>query len=75
MISVAIIGKEDKLFGEDLVAFVQKSPRSKIDGNYIISFLSEYLQPLKIPHDIRFINKMPIGPSGKILKKELKQKL
>ena len=75
VISVAIIGKEDKLFGEDLVAFVQKSPTSKIDENYIISILSEYLQPLKIPHDIRFINKMPIGPSGKILKKELKQKL
>ena len=75
VISVAIIGKEDKLFGEDLVAFVKKSPTSKIDGNYIISFLSDYLQPLKIPRDIRFINKMPIGPSGKILKKELKQKI
>ena len=72
VLSVAIIGKEDRLFGEDLVAFIQKSSDSKIDANYIKTFLSDYFQPLKIPQDIRFINKMPIGPSGKILKKELR---
>lgn len=75
IISVAIIGKTDKLFGEELVAYIEKDLKSNINKSEILNFLSQYLQPLKIPKDIRFIDKMPLGPSGKILKKSLRLEL
>ena len=73
VLSVAVLGKPDKLFGEDIVAFIIKKKDKNLSEKEVIDFASKFLQPLKIPRDIRFIKEMPIGPSGKILKKELRK--
>ena len=64
-----------KIMGEELVAYIEKDLKSNINQSEILNYLSQYLQPLKIPKDIRFIDKMPLGPSGKILKKSLRLEL
>jgi len=61
-------------YGEDIIAFVQKKQAS-LTEQQVIDILAENLQPLKRPSKIIFIKEMPIGPSGKILKRKLRDEL
>ncbi len=68
--SAAVIGIPHKLFGEEIIAFVEKMDGS-LEKSQVIDILAEHLQPLKRPSEVFFINNMPQGPSGKILKRKL----
>ena len=72
--SAAVIGVPHKLFGEEIIAFVEKKD-SSLDKRHVIDVLTENLQPLKRPNRIIFVDNMPVGPSGKILKRELRKGL
>jgi acyl-CoA synthetase (AMP-forming)/AMP-acid ligase II len=69
--SVAVIGIPDKLFGEEIIAFVEKKDKG-LSSEKIFKELKKSLQFLKIPKKIIFLDKLPQGPSGKILKRKLK---
>lgn len=71
--SVAVYGISDKLFGEKIVAVIEQ--RSNLNEKDIKTYLSRKLQPLKVPEIIHFVDSMPKTASGKIFKKELKEKL
>ena len=72
--SVAVIGVPHKLFGEEIIAFVEKKDNSLVK-NHVVDVLAENLQPLKRPNRIIFVDNMPVGPSGKILKRKLRKLL
>ena len=68
--SVAVIGVPDKLFGEEIIAFVEKND-DLLTSEKIFLALKKSLQFLKIPKKIIFLEKLPQGPTGKILKRKL----
>jgi acyl-coenzyme A synthetase/AMP-(fatty) acid ligase len=68
--SVAVVGVPHRLFGEEIVAFVEKM-NSSLRKDQVIDILAEHLQLLKRPSKIIFVNSMPKTPSGKILKRKL----
>jgi len=72
--SAAVIGVPHQLFGEEIVAFVEKKD-SSLEKHHVVDVLAENLQTLKRPNRIIFVDSMPVGPSGKILKRELREKL
>jgi len=72
--SVAVIGVPHEYFGEEIVAFVEKKDSSLKESD-VVDILAENLQPLKRPNRIIFIDNMPVGPSGKILKRKLRKEL
>ena len=72
--SAAVVGVPHRYFGEDIVAFVQKKEAS-LTEQQVVDILTENLQPLKRPSKIIFIKEMPVGPSGKILKRKLREEL
>jgi long-chain acyl-CoA synthetase len=72
--SAAVVGLPHSYYGEDIIAFVQKKQAS-LTEQQVIDILAENLQPLKRPSKIIFIKEMPIGPSGKILKRKLRDEL
>ena len=72
--SVAVIGVPHKLFGEEIIAFVEKKDNS-LEKHHVVDVLAENLQPLKRPSRIIFVDNMPVGPSGKILKRKLREEL
>jgi acyl-coenzyme A synthetase/AMP-(fatty) acid ligase len=72
--SAAVVGMADDYFGEAIVAFVQKKDYCLSDSD-VMDILIKNLQPLKIPSKIIFIDEMPVGPSGKILKRKLREEL
>jgi long-chain acyl-CoA synthetase len=78
---VAVIGAKDEKRGEAPVAFVQLKPveagavgekMTRPTDNDIRAWVRERIAPYKTPRDVYFVDQMPLGPTGKVLKRELK---
>ncbi len=70
---VAIIGVPDAKWGEVGRAFVVKTAGAKINENQVLEFCAGRLAKFKTPRYITFLDELPKGDSGKILKKNLKE--
>ena len=72
---VAAIGVPDDVHGEEVVAVVVlDAPEMPFDANELIAWSQEYLAKYKYPRRIESIDAMPLGPSGKVLKRELRDR-
>jgi len=69
----AVIGVPDKARGEVPKAFVVSKPGITVTTEEIKEFCRGRLANIKIPSHIEFRAELPHGPTGKILKKLLKQ--
>jgi long-chain acyl-CoA synthetase len=68
----AVIGKPDPIFGESVKAYVVKKD-STLTPNELIAHCKSLLADYKVPSDIEFIDELPKGPTGKILRRELRE--
>jgi long-chain acyl-CoA synthetase len=68
----AVIGKPDPRLGEEVVAFVALKPGAQADPDEIIAFCRERLAAYKYPRQVVIATDLPKGPTGKILKRELR---
>ena len=68
----AVIGKADPELGEEVVAIVVLKPGAEADPDDIIAFCRERLAAYKYPREVRIVADLPKGPTGKILKRELR---
>jgi long-chain acyl-CoA synthetase len=73
---VAVIGIPDPVFGEEVCAVVV--PEKGADGalptaEQLIAWSQEHLGRHKYPRQIRFVDELPLGPSMKVLKRELRR--
>ena len=71
----AVVGKIDKEFGEVVVAFVVKFSGSTISEEDIKNYCIEKMEKHKAPSVVIFIDELPRSPTGKILKKDLRELL
>ncbi|HUB38561.1 MAG TPA: long-chain fatty acid--CoA ligase [Streptosporangiaceae bacterium] len=69
----AVIGKPDERLGEEVVAVVVLAEGASLSEAEIIAYCRERLAAYKYPRDVRFMAELPKGPSGKILKTELRE--
>jgi len=69
----AVIGKPDERLGEEVVAVVVLGEGASLSEAEIIAYCRERLAAYKYPREVRFIAELPKGPSGKILKTELRE--
>ncbi len=69
----AVIGKPDERLGEEVVAVVVLDADASIDEQEIIAYCRERLAAYKYPREVRFRADLPKGPTGKILKTELRE--
>jgi fatty-acyl-CoA synthase/long-chain acyl-CoA synthetase len=70
----AVIGVPNQEWGEEVKAVVQLRPDSPASEDEIREFLSLRLADYKRPRSIDFADELPYNPSGKLLKKELRQR-
>jgi long-chain acyl-CoA synthetase len=70
---VAVIGVPDDKWGETVKAVVVLKPGSKADPAAVISFARERIAHFKCPTSVDFIDVLPRNPSGKVLKRELRE--
>lgn len=72
IVEVAVVGLPDPKWIELVSAFVVKKEGSELKEDELIAFAKGKLAGFKSPKKIIFIDALPKNPSGKILKRELK---
>ncbi|MDQ0846426.1 acyl-coenzyme A synthetase/AMP-(fatty) acid ligase [Streptomyces sp. V1I6] len=66
-----MIGVPDDHYGEEVAALVAARPGSDLGAAEVSSWTRERLSAYKVPRIIRFVDALPKGPSGKILKRSI----
>ncbi|HET9528769.1 MAG TPA: long-chain fatty acid--CoA ligase, partial [Blastocatellia bacterium] len=70
----ATVGVSDPLYGEEVKSFVVLREGEQAGEEEIIAFCRERLADYKCPKTIEFLDDIPKGPTGKLLKRELGEK-
>jgi long-chain acyl-CoA synthetase len=69
----AVIGVPDDRWGETVKAVVVPAPGATVDSTSVISFCRDKLAHFKCPTSVDFVDTLPRNPSGKVLKRELRE--
>ncbi|MBM4376186.1 MAG: long-chain fatty acid--CoA ligase [Deltaproteobacteria bacterium] len=68
----AVIGVPHEALGEEVVAVVAMKPGHDVSPEELIAFCRERLAAYKHPREVRFLDALPKGPTGKLLKRVLR---
>jgi acyl-CoA synthetase (AMP-forming)/AMP-acid ligase II len=68
----AVIGVPDDRPGEEVMAVVVRKPGADLTEAELVAWCREQFAAYKYPRRIEFRDRLPIGPTGKILERELK---
>jgi len=71
---VAVVGVPDERWGEAVHAFVVAAPGHDLATGDLAGYLSGRLAAFKTPLRYEFVDAVPRNPSGKILRRELRQR-
>ncbi len=69
----AVIGIPDERWGESVKAFVVLRPTYSLEPQALIDFCRERLANYKRPRSVDLVATLPRNPSGKVLKRELRE--
>ncbi|MFN2426967.1 MAG: fatty acid--CoA ligase [Candidatus Binatia bacterium] len=70
---VAVIGVPDEKWGEAVKACVVLRPGSEASADDIVAFCKTRIASYKCPKSVDFVPALPRNPSGKILRRELRE--
>ena len=70
----AVIGKPHPEAGEIPKAFVVRKPGRELAAGDVVAFVKGRLANYKIPGEVEFVDSIPKTPSGKILRRVLKER-
>jgi long-chain acyl-CoA synthetase len=72
---VAVIGVPHETHGEEIVAVVLRDEAHEVSAEALVAWSQEHLARHKYPRHVHFIEAMPLGPSGKVLKRVLRDRV
>jgi len=72
---VAVVGRPDDYFGEEVVAVVVARRGHTADADALTAFARARIAATKVPREFAFVDALPLGPSGKVHKRELRARL
>ncbi len=75
VVEAAVIGTDDRDFGQRLTAFVVAEPGAGLDPEDIKRHIHDTLARFKVPREIIFLDDLPRTATGKVLKRHLAQSL
>jgi long-chain acyl-CoA synthetase len=70
---VAVVGQPDDYYGEEIVAVIV--PNADVAAEELDEWAREQLAPYKVPRRYALIEALPLGTSGKTLKRRLRDQL
>jgi acyl-CoA synthetase (AMP-forming)/AMP-acid ligase II len=68
---VAVIGVEDRDYGERLRAFIVLKAGAQLDAEAVKSYVRENLARFMVPREVLFVEELPRTATGKVLKRLL----
>ncbi|MFD1813990.1 long-chain-fatty-acid--CoA ligase [Rhodococcus gannanensis] len=69
--SVAVVGVPHETHGEEVAAVVIPKPGRTLTEDEVREFAKERVAAYKYPRVVRIVSELPLGPTGKILKREI----
>jgi fatty-acyl-CoA synthase len=73
LLEVAVIGVDDEAFGQRLKAFVVLNDGATLSEDDAKTHVKEHLARHKVPRDVVFLDEIPRNPTGKVLKRVLRE--
>ncbi|OBH06765.1 MULTISPECIES: long-chain-fatty-acid--CoA ligase FadD2 [unclassified Mycobacterium] len=73
VVEATAIGVEDKEWGHRLRAFVVKKEDADLDEETVKHYVRDHLARYKVPREVVFLEELPRNPTGKVLKRELRE--
>lgn len=73
MLEAAVIGVPDDVWGESVKAFIALRPGATGSETELIDHCRRYLAGYKKPRSVEFVESLPKGSTGKILKRVLRE--
>ncbi|MBI4292171.1 MAG: acyl--CoA ligase [Betaproteobacteria bacterium] len=70
----AVVGVADPEFGESVMAFVQLKPGQSVTPDKLIEHCRPLIASYKKPKHISFVDELPRNSSGKVMKRELRER-
>lgn len=74
VLEAAIIGVPDEMWGESIMAVVVLKEGENATAEEIIDYCQQHLASLKKPKIVEFVDAIPKNPSGKVLKRVLRDR-
>ncbi len=74
VVEVAVIGVEDEEFGQRLKAFVVLAAETEVSEGELQAHVKANLASYKSPREIEFLDELPRNATGKVLKRELRER-
>ena len=72
VVDSAVFGLPDEKMGQRVHALVELRPGSTQHEESLLAFMSERLAKFKLPRRIELVDRLPREPSGKVLKRQLR---
>ncbi len=69
----SVIGIPDEEYGEEIVAYVIPKAGKMVNAEEIVAWSKKEMAAYKYPRMVEIVSEFPLGPSGKILKTELRK--
>jgi fatty-acyl-CoA synthase len=70
---VQVVGVPDKVYGEEVMAFVIKKEGADVTAEELVQYTKERLSRHKAPRYVQFVDEFPMTASGKIQKYKLRE--
>ena len=74
VLEAAVVGRADDRWGEVPVAFVALRAEATATAEELVAHCGGQLARFKVPKEICFVDALPRNPSGKVLKRELRER-
>ncbi|WP_307433490.1 long-chain-fatty-acid--CoA ligase [Pseudarthrobacter defluvii] len=71
VVSAAVYGIPDEVHGQEIEAAIVLDAGASVTEAELVEFASAQLAAYKYPRVVRILSELPLGPSGKILKRKL----
>ena len=74
VLEVAVVGVDDDEFGKRLAAFVVLDDGASLDEEAVKAYVKANLANYKVPRTVTFLDELPRNATGKVLKRELRER-